>query len=184
MSVERTVKEIHKHVAKITEQSIVHVHVYGQNDKNWWGGMFHTQSKTTRTAVWSSTKQTNTKKSRQTQHLNQLCRVKSFLWYTLKVRGPSGSHTAHYAVVCHFKHMFYSAYINVKYKLHLFRWLNVLKCQVKSLSHFSTSQHRIPNKQASWLCFQPLPSTLSKYFPLFHLPPLSFSSSSFSVFLC
>ena len=39
-----------------------------------------------------------------------------------------------------------------------------------------------PRSNASGLCFQLLPWPLSNYFSQFEIPPLSFSSSSFSVF--
>jgi hypothetical protein len=49
-------------------------------------------------------------------------------------------------------------------------------------SPYAISEHRASMKQNQWTFFQFLPSFLSKYFPLFQIPPLS-SSSSFSVFL-
>ena len=80
----------------------------------------------------------------------------------------SYNHTAHHAAVCHFKYVSYSAYINVKYRLHLFRWLNVLKCPFKSLSSFSSIQHTISKSRL-------LPSISFTSFPIF---PTILSSSS------
>ena len=92
-------------------------------------------------------------------------------------------HKAHYAAVCHFKYMFYSAYINVKYKLHLFRWLNVLKCPFKSLSSFSSTQHSISKSKSqptASIHFLHLFPNISHYFIflLYHSPPAPFLSST------